>query len=378
MNLQRLFAIAFKETLQIWRDPRSLTIALLMPLMQMVLLGYGVSLDIRRVPLCIYDQERSQTSRALVERLVASDWFVIARILPDERAVRDAMTRGTCIGAVTIPVDFSRTLAATGNAAVQTVFDATDANTTTIATGYAQGVVVLAAADFTARWAGAHGTRPPSVGAVDLQPRVWFNEALDSRNFIIPGVVAVILGLVGAQLTSLTVSREWERGTMEQLISTPVTALELMAGKLIPYFAIGLFDAAFCLCAAAFWFEVPFRGGLGTLVLTTGLFTIVVMGIGYLVSVRIRSQLGASQVALILTMLPISLLSGYTFPIDQMPAPIQAMTLIVHARYYVTILRAVFLKGSTVLDLAAPILALVLYTLAIIWIAARSFRKRLD
>jgi ABC-2 type transport system permease protein len=216
------------------------------------------------------------------------------------------------------------------------------------------------------------------VGNVDLEPRVWFNEGLDSRNFIIPGVVAVILGLVGAQLTSLTISREWERGTMEQLVSTPVTALEMMIGKLVPYFVIGLFDAAFCLCAAVFWFQVPFRGSLGTLMLTTALFILVVLGIGYLVSVRIRSQLGASQVALILTMTPISLLSGYTFPIDQMPAPIQAVTLIVYARYFVTILRAVFLKGSTIAELTVPILALVLYAAAIIWIAARAFRKRLD
>lgn len=378
MNFNRLFAIAYKETLQVWRDPRSLSIALLMPLLQMVLLGYGVSLDIRRVPLCIHDQERSQTSRELVERFVASGWFAAVHHLADERAVRDAMDRGICAGAVTIPVNFSRVLATTGAAEVQTVFDATDANTTAIAIGYAQGVIALAAADFAVRWAAAHGTRAPTVGSVDLRPRVWFNETLDSRNFIIPGVVAVILGLVGAQLTSLTVAREWERGTMEQLISTPVTALEVMTGKLLPYFAIGAFDAAFCLCASAFWFDVPFRGSLATLVLTTFLFTVVVMGIGYLVSVRIRSQLGASQVALMLTMLPTSLLSGYTFPIDQMPAPIQAVTLLVHARYYVTILRAVFLKGSTVADLAVPILALVLYAAAIIWIAARAFRKRLD
>ncbi|MGA2842839.1 MAG: ABC transporter permease [Steroidobacteraceae bacterium] len=378
MNPRRLFAIAFKETLQVWRDPRSLAIALLMPLMQMALLGYGVSLDIRRVPLCVYDQENSQTSRELVQRFVASKWFVVARVLSDERAVRDAMDRGTCIGAVTIPVNFSRILTTTGAASVQTVFDATDANTTTIAIGYAQGVIAQTTADFQARWAAAHGLRPQTVGGVDLEPRVWFNEGLDSRNFIIPGVVAVILGLVGAQLTSLTISREWERGTMEQLVSTPVTALEVMIGKLVPYFVIGLFDAAFCLCATAFWFQVPFRGSLGTLMLTTALFTLVVLGIGYLVSVRIRSQLGASQVALILTVMPINLLSGYTFPIDQMPAPIQAVTLVVYARYFVTILRAVFLKGSTIGDLAVPILALVLYAVAIIWIAARAFRKRLD
>ena len=378
MNPRRLFAIAFKETLQVWRDPRSLAIALLMPVMQMALLGYGVSLDIRRVPLCVYDQENSQTSRELVQRFVASKWFVITRVLSDERAIRDAMDRDACIGAVTIPVDFSRILMATGTVSVQTVFDATDANTTTIAIGYAQGVMAQATADFEARWAAAHGLPSQTVRSVDLEPRVWFNEGLDSRNFIIPGVVAIILGLVGAQLTSLTISREWERGTMEQLISTPVSALEVMIGKLVPYFVIGLFDAAFCLCAAVFWFQVPFRGSLGTLILTTALFTLVVLGIGYVVSVHIRSQLGASQIALMLTMVPINLLSGYTFPIDQMPAPIQAVTLIVYARYFVTILRAVFLKGSTIADLAIPILALVLFAVTIIWIAARAFRKSLD
>jgi ABC-2 type transport system permease protein len=378
MNLQRVGAIALKETLQVWRDPRSLAIALLMPLMQMVLLGYGVSLDIKRVPLCVYDQENSQTSRELIARFVASRWFVVGRTLNDERAVRDAMNRGACIGVVTIPINFSRVLTTTGNAPVQMVFDATDANTTNIAIGYAQGVIGLATADFAQHWRVAHGIMPATVGSIDLEPRVWFNEGLDSRNFIIPGVVAIILALVGAQLTSLTVSREWERGTMEQLISTPVTALEMMIGKLVPYFAVGLFDAAFCLCAAAFWFQVPFRGSIGTLVLTTALFTLVVLGIGYLVSVRIRSQLGASQVALLLTMLPTTLLSGYTFPIDQMPAPIRAVTLFVYARYYVTILRAVYLKGSTVAELAMPILGLLVFAVAIIWIAARAFRKRLD
>jgi len=216
----------------------------------------------------------------------------------------------------------------------ETVFDATDANTTNIATGYAQGMVGEVTAAFEAQWDASHGLPPRSVGVVDLEPRVWFNEGLDSRNFIIPGVVAMVLGLVGAQLTSLTVSREWERGTMEQLISTPVTAMEVMIGKLVPYFAIGLFDAAFCLCTAVFWFDVPFRGGLLTLVATTALFTLVVLGIGYLVSVKIRSQLGASQIALLLTMLPTTLLSGYTFPIDQMPKPIQAVTYLDQANVF--------------------------------------------
>ncbi|MHB1589763.1 MAG: ABC transporter permease, partial [Metallibacterium scheffleri] len=168
------------------------------------------------------------------------------------------------------------------------------------------------------------------------------------------------------------------RGTMEQLISTPVTALEVMLGKLTPYFIIGMVDAAICLSLAVFWFDVPFHGTLLTLFAATALFSLVILGIGYLISVRIRSQLGASQIALYVTLLPTTLLSGYTFPIDQMPAPIQTLTLIVYPRYYVTILRGIFLKGSGILDLWQPLSGLVIFAVVIIWLAARAFHKRLD
>lgn len=377
MNLRRLFAMAYKEALQIRRDPRSLAIALLMPLMQMGLLGYGVSLDIRHVPMCVYDQENSQSSRAVVSGFDAGGWFAVTRVLHDEAGIRDAMDRGQCIAAVVIPADFSRVLSTTGTASVQAVFDATDVNTTNIALGYIQGVVAQVNARIAAQWAAAHGARTSLLGQVDLRASTWFNETLDSRNFIIPGVVAVILALVGAQLTSLTISREWERGTMEQLISTPVTALEVMLGKLVPYFVIGMADAAVCLGLAVFWFDVPFRGNVFTLFVATALFSLVILGIGYMISVRIRSQLGASQIALLVTMLPTTLLSGYTFPIDQMPGPIQALTLIVYPRYFVTILRGIFLKGSGLTDLWQPLLALALFAAVIVWLAARAFHKRL-
>jgi ABC-2 type transport system permease protein len=378
MSLRRLFAMAYKESLQIWRDRRSLAIALLMPLMQMALLGYGVSLDIRRVPLCVHDEEHSQTSRELVQSFVASGWFSVVKLSVSERDVRDAMNRGDCRLAVAIPVDFSRVLTTTGTATVQTVADASDTNTANIAIGYAQGIVAQVTAAFATRWNQSHGVLPQTYGAVDMEPRVWYNEGLDSRNFIIPGVVAVILALVGAQLTSLTVAREWERGTMEQLISTPVKPLEVMLGKLLPYFAIGFVDAAFCLLGAVYWFDVPFRGSIATLLVTTALFTLVVLGIGYLMSVHIRSQLGASQVALLLTMMPTTMLSGYAFAIDQMPRAIQGITLLVYARYYVTILRSVFLKGSGLMDVALPFAALALYALVIMFLSVRAFRKELD
>lgn len=378
MNLRRLWAMAHKEALQIVRDSRSLAIALAMPLMQMALLGYGVSLDIRHVPLCVLDQEHSQVSRQFVAGLDAGGWFAVQRALRDEDDLRGAIDRGRCIAAVVIPVDFSRRLAATGSAPVEAVFDATDVNTTNIALGYLQAGVAQADAGLQAQWAAARGVAPRTAGSVDLEPATWFNETLDSRNFIIPGVVAVILALVGAQLTSLTISREWERGTMEQLVSTPVTALEVMLGKLIPYFCVGFIDAVVCLAIAVLWFGVPLRGSLWTLFVATGMFSVVVLGIGYLISVRVRSQLGASQIALLVTMLPTTLLSGYTFPIDQMPPAIQALTHLVYPRYYVTLLRAIFLKGSSLTDLWQPLLALAAFAAVVGWLAARAFHKRLD
>ena len=233
--------------------------------------------------------------------------------------------------AVVIPPDFSQDLAATNSASVQAILDATDDNTANIALGYAQSVVGSFSGNVQVQRTQSLGQQPPVAPAV-AQYRVWFNEDLVSRDFIMPGVVALVLALVGAQLTSLTISREWERGTMEVLVSTPVTRMELMAGKILPYFFIGLLDAALCLIIAVYWFETPFRGAVTTLFLTTSLFLIVVLGLGYFISASISSQIGASQIALVVTLLPTTLLSGFAFPIDQMPPVIQAITYLVPAR----------------------------------------------
>jgi ABC-2 type transport system permease protein len=377
MKLRRVQTIALKELLQIRRDPISLTIALLMPFIQMFLLGYGVSLDVKHLPVCIFDREASQQSRSLVERFQASEYFSIVATPRTYQDVKVALDGGTCRLAVVIPPDFTERIADSGTGAVQALVDATDTNTANIAIGYAQSVVSAFSAAVTVD-AELRGGSAAAVPAVSVQSRVWFNEDLESRDFIIPGVVALVMALVGAQLTSLTISREWERGTMELLISTPVKPMELMLGKLVPYFGIGMLDAGFCLALAVFWFHVPFRGDLFVLLFTTALFLTVVLGIGYLISTMIRSQVGAAQMGLLVTLLPTTLLSGYAFPIDQMPMLVQGVTYLVFARYYVTILKAVLLKGSGVLDLAAPILAMVLYAGVVTFIAARAFRKRLD
>jgi len=377
MRLRRLKAIAVKEVLQIWRDPRSLMIALLLPFTQMFLFGYGVNLDLKHIPICTFDREGSQLSQALLKRFQASLYFTIARNVKDYPEIVAAIDRGDCRAAIVVPPDFSERLNDAGTVSVQAILDGTDDNTANIAFGYAAAVVTGYSSNVQLAAVNRQGRTLQNVQPLVVQSRVWFNEDLVSRNFIIPGLVAVIMALVGAQLTSLTISREWERGTMELLVSTPVRSSEVMFGKLIPYLLLGWIDAAFCLMVAVLWFAVPFRGTLITLFLTTSLFLAVILSIGYLLSVLIRSQVGASQMALVATMLPATLLSGYVFPIDQMPRLVQDITYLIYARYYVTILKAIFLKGAGISELLTPILFLVVYALAVVFLAARAFRKRL-
>lgn len=378
MKWRRICAIARKESLQVLRDPRSLMIALLLPLMQMFLLGYGVKLDVDRIPLCVVDEDGSQRSRDLLERFSASRYFTLRAV---ERSVPAAARRidaGECRLALVLPPRLSERLGAERGATLQLLVDGTDSNTATIAAGYARGVVEEQGTRLQMQALERHGYPTQGMRPLDPRPRIWFNEDLESSWFIIPGVVALVMSVIGSQLSSLTIAREWERGTMELLLSTPVTRLELMIGKLAPYFAVGLADAAICVAVAVGWFALPFRGALATLLGTTCLFLAVVLSIGYLVSVSIRSQVGASQVALVVTMLPTTLLSGFTFPIDQMPAVVRGVTTLVSARYYVTILKAIFLKGSGAAELALPIACLASYAAIVVAMAARAFRKTLD
>ena len=262
MKLRRVKAIAVKEVLQIWRDPRSLMIALLLPFTQMFLFGYGVNLDLKHLPICTFDREGSQLSQDLLKRFQASVYFAIARNVETYPEMTAAIDRADCRAAVVIPPDFSERLNDTGTAPVQVILDGTDDNTANIALGYAAAVVSSYSNDAQLSALDRQGRTLQQIQPLAVQSRVWFNEELVSRNFIVPGLVAVIMALVGAQLTALTISREWERGTMELLVSTPVTSGEVMLGKLAPYLLLGWLDAAFCLIIAALWFSVPFRGTL--------------------------------------------------------------------------------------------------------------------
>lgn len=257
---------------------------------------------------------------------------------------------------------------------MQGVVDATDDNTANLIIGYAQAVIAGYSNDVQLQYLQSNGhvaVNPP----VAVQSRAWFNEDLDSSNFIVPGVVVIVMAVIGTFLTSLTVAREWERGTMEQLVSTPVTRFEVTAGKLIPYFALGVTDIVFCEAIAVFWYGVPFRGSVLMMCLASALFLAVVLLLGYWISAATKSQLAASQFSLIITFLPAFLLSGFAFPIDQMPIAVQAITYLMPARYYLSLVKAIFLKGTGWAPLVPQLFALTLFATIVGRMALRSFRK---
>lgn len=376
MRLHRLVAVIRKETLQIRRDLPSLLITVTMPLLLMLAFGYGVRFDVKHIPVYVYDREGSQQSQDFLRHFQASEYFRIVKAVDDYPSLIEALDTGVCRLALVIPVDFSEQLSAGGPVAVQALVDATDNNTANISLSYSEAVVQSYNQRLRLDWAQRHGVsrvRPP----LSVDTRTWFNENLESTANIVPGVIAIIMAVIGSFLTSLTIAREWERGTMEQLVSTPITPLELMVGKLVPYFAIGLLDTALCAALAIWWFEVPFRGQWAVLFLSCTLFLVVVLSLGYVISVVAKSQLAASQAALIATFLPAFLLSGFLYPIDQMPAVIQAMTYLIPARYFMTILRDVFLKGTSLPFLMDDLLALAVFATILTILATRAFHKKL-
>jgi ABC-2 type transport system permease protein len=378
MNLRRTMAMSRKELIQIRRDPRSLVIVLFLPLIQILLLGYGARLDANHIPVYVLDQEGSQDSQALLKAFQASPYFDVVKVVKNYHALVRAIDADQCKLGIVIPWNFSERLDDAGRTEVQALVDGTDDNSAQLAEGYAEAVVDTYAANVQNDWFARHGLSADATIPLSVDYRTWFNEDLESKNFIIPGTVALVMALMGALLSSLTIAREWERGTMEQLIASPVTPLEIMVGKLIPYLLIGLADAAFCAIFAAGWFEVPFRGGLGVFFFTTTLFLVVILGIGYMISVATKSQLGASQYALLITLLPTSMLSGFAFPIDQMPTPIRVISYAVYSRYYVSALKRIFLGGATINDLIPEIAAMTIYALVIGFFATRAFRKQLQ
>lgn len=377
MSMTRLLAVAKKELLQILRDTRSLGIVVVMPVTLMLLFGYGVNLDLKGLPVYVYDQDGSQQSQDLLKRFQASEYFHVVQAVDNVPAIARALDDGRAKMGIVIPWNFSQRLSQGDPVEVQALVDATDDNTANVLMGYAQAVVQGYSAGVQVDWLRARGLALEPA-PVNVQTRTWYNEDLESSAFIIPGVLALVMSVIGAFLTSLTIAREWERGSMEQLISTPVTAMEIMLGKLAPYFVLGMLDVGVCAALAVGWFHVPFRGSYLTLTVCSALFMVVVLSLGFFISVVAKNQLAASQIALIVTFLPAFLLSGFLFAIEQMPVTLQWITRIFPARYYVSILKKIFLKGTPAAMLTADLLPLAAFTLVLVIVATRSFHKRLE
>jgi ABC-2 type transport system permease protein len=376
MSLTRFLAVAKKEIVQVLRDSRSLIIVLIMPVILLMLFGYGVNLDQKHIPIYVYDQEGSQQSQDLLKHFQSTQYFNVVQVVNGYPELKHALDAGDARMGIVIPWDFSSRLYEGRPVKVQALVDATDDNTANVAIGYAQAVVQGYSSAIQLNWLRSQGqiAQPASV---TVQTRTWYNEDLESSAFIIPGVLALVMSVLGSFLTSLTIAREWERGTMEQLISTPVTSLEIMLGKLVPYFMIGMFDVIVCALLAIFWFQVPFRGSFMTLIVSSVMFMIVVLAMGFFISVIAKTQLAASQIALLATFLPAFLLSGFLFAIEQMPVALQWITHIFPARYYVSVLKKIFLKGSPTALLYVDLVPLAVFTVILAALATRSFHKRL-
>lgn len=353
LSSRRLRALFAKEMLQVLRDPSTILIAVFLPIMLVFLFGYGVSLDTSVVKLGLVQQSSGSASLSLASTYVNSPYFDVKQS-NDKDALFDDLTAGRIRGIVTISADFDRRYAATGKAAkVQIMTDGSNPSTANFVSAYAQGVH--------AQWLDSESAQTGNVrsGGINVLPQFWYNTALTSRNFLVPGSFAVILTMIGSLLTALVIAREWERGTMEALIATPVTIEEFIITKMIPYFILGLIAATICTLMAIFIFSVPFRGSIFALYALYAAFLIPALGQGLLISAALKNQFVASQVALLTAFLPAFLLSGFIFEISSMPDWIQAITYAVPARYLIPPLQSLFLTGN-VWALLLPNIAILL------------------
>jgi ABC-2 type transport system permease protein len=376
MTLRRTRAVALKELRHITRDRRSLWMALAMPLLMIVLFGYALSLDVDRVPMLIYDGDNTAASREIVERFHASRFFDVRGVTRDYGEIESAIDRGEVLMAAAIPTGYGGDLQAGQTAKVQIIVDGSDSNTASIALGYAETLIrnhsfELRRAEQVRRM--GRPLDPP----LDARLRVLFNSQMESKNYVVPGLIAVILMIIAALLTSLTIAREWEMGTMEQLLSTPVRPAELVLGKMLAYSVVGFADMLLAIGAGVMIFGVPLRGSVVLLFATCTLFLFGALFWGIFLSATARTQVLAFQMGILSSFLPAFLLSGFVYAIENMPAVIQAITRVVPARYFVTILKGIFLKGVGLEVLWGEAAFLVLYALLVFLAATRKLSRKM-
>jgi ABC-2 type transport system permease protein len=377
VKLSRTWAIARKEFIHIYRDLGSLALVILMPALLMLLFGYAVSLDVKNVSMAVLDRVQDQETRLFIGRFSASPYFNLRIFAQDEKEIKQLVDEGKVKMGLILPWDFSREVKAGRMASVQVLLDGTDSNTANIVLSYVQAISRQYTQEKTFLKIDRIGGQKPTL-PLEGQIRVWFNEELESKNYFIPGLVAVIMSIIGVLLTGQVIAREWEKGTMELLISTPVQKGELIMGKLFPYFFLGLLDLSLAVLMGKWVFQVPLRGSIALLFLLSCIYLFVALAMGLTISTIAKTQLVANQLSMVIGFLPTFLLSGFTFVIANMPIWLQIITYAIAPRYYVTILKEIFLKGADISFLWRE--ALVLGGLAVVglWVATKLFKKELS
>jgi ABC-2 type transport system permease protein len=343
--MRRIRFLMWKELLELRQDPRLFGIVVLAPIVQLFMLAYAATTDVRNVPLIVADADRSMASRELVSRFEASPSFSVVRVVASPDDVDAVLERGEAWLAVIVPRGYGAALASGRSQAVQVVADGSDANSAGVSLGYATNLVTSYGQELAARAAAAVPGGQSAAGGITPVVRVWFNPRLESRDFMIPGIVALLLLVVTTNLSSMAIVREKELGTLEQLNVTPLTRAELVIGKLLPYGLVGLLDVFLVLAVAILWFEVPMRGSYVLLIATTLVYLVSTLALGLFVSTISATQQQAMMTTTFFFLMPMMLLSGFVFPIENMPEAIQPFTYLIPLRYFLVILRSIFLKG---------------------------------
>jgi ABC-2 type transport system permease protein len=370
----RLFCMIRKELLELWQDPKMLRVVLVAPVVQLALLGYAATTDVRNVPIVVVDADRSAPSRELVARFERSRYFTVEYEAGSTSGIDDFLESGKAWMALSIPRGYGDRVAGGIPATVQVVADGTDSNSTTVALGYATSLVSSYGAELAAL--GGRSAVVPA-GGIEAQLRIWFNPELESRDFMIPGVLALLLLVISATLAAMALVREKERGTLEQLNVTPLGRVELIAGKLLPFAAICMVDVALVVAVAVFWFQVPFQGSVALLFGVSLVYLVGTLGLGLFVSTISQTQQQAMMTAVFFFIMPMIFLPGFVFPIENMPAAIQPVTYLIPLRYYLEIVRGIFLKGIGLETLWPQALSLLGWGVAILALAVARSTKRL-
>lgn len=371
-SIRRVKALIIKEFHQIIRDPSSLLVSVVLPLLLLFIYGYGVSLDMNHLKIGLVLEDDTPDAISLARSFTDSPFFDV-KIARDHRELTDQITSGAIRGMVVIPGYFSEFRRKPGLIApIQVIADGSEPNTANFVQNYARGAYQ--------NWLQqeAISSHLSKINYIKPETRFWFNEELESRNFLIPGSIAIIMTLIGTLLTALVVAREWERGTMEALMSTPVSIVELLAGKLIPYFILGMGSMTICFLVAVLYYHVPFRGSFWILFAVSASFLLSALGLGLLISTLAKNQFVAAQAAIVAAFLPGFILSGFVFEISSMPNWIQYITHLIPARYFVTSLQTLFLAGNVTYVILHSLIPIWLITLGLFLVIARKTVKRLD